>query len=78
MERLARLALNDEGFVFDPATGTSYTVNPTGLLVLRALRDGLEPEAVCERLCETFGAEPAAARRDANAFRKELVRLGLV
>jgi hypothetical protein len=39
-ERLSNLALSPTGFVFDPRTGATYTVNPTGRAVLEALRDG--------------------------------------
>ena len=78
MERLARLALSDEGFVFDPATGTSYTVNSTGLVVLRGLRDGLDLEAIAERLSEQCGVAADLARQDARRFRTYLGALGLV
>ena len=30
-----RLALSGSGFVFDPVTGNSFTVNTTGLSILR-------------------------------------------
>ena len=40
MSRLSRLALNEEGFVFDPATGDSFLANHCGLLIIRALGEG--------------------------------------
>ena len=43
-DRLRQLAVSDTGFVFDPQTGQSFTVNATGRLVLDCLKrsDGLE------------------------------------
>jgi len=38
---LGLLAISDTGFVFDPRTGHSYTVNSTGLTLLRGLKQGL-------------------------------------
>jgi hypothetical protein len=38
---LADLAVSDTGFVFDPFTGTTYTVNSTGLCLLHAFKEGL-------------------------------------
>lgn len=33
-----RLALSESGFVFDPSSGQSFTVNPVGLVLLRELQ----------------------------------------
>lgn len=40
VEVTGRLALSNSGFVFDPVSGASYTVNTSGLAILRALQDG--------------------------------------
>ena len=34
-----RLASSESGFVFDPVSGQSYTVNETGLALLRLLQN---------------------------------------
>jgi hypothetical protein len=52
--RLRHLALSDSGFVFDPLTGFTYSVNAAGLFVLSELKKGLSPDAVAERLAEAF------------------------
>ena len=39
MQKLLQLAISAEGFVFNPATGDSFQVSPTGLVVLNGLRD---------------------------------------
>ena len=39
MSRLNRLAINDEGFIFDPETGNSFTVNGTGLFIIKLLKE---------------------------------------
>jgi hypothetical protein len=35
------LRANDQGTLFDPENGDSYTLNPTGLLILRKLQSGI-------------------------------------
>ena len=40
MGKLERLAISDEGFIFDPESGNSYTVNGTALFILRLLKEG--------------------------------------
>ena len=40
------LTINDNGFVFDPVTGESYTLNPVGLEMLRKLDSGQSKEEI--------------------------------
>jgi PqqD family protein of HPr-rel-A system len=76
--RLRDLALSDSGFVFDPMTGHSFTVNPSGLCILRWLKDGMAPEAVVKRLAETFELEPGEdPSRDVQDFVMQLRECGL-
>jgi len=77
--RLRDLALSDSGFVFDPLTGHTFTVNLTGQLALRCLKDGLDPEATAERLAEEFTAEEDAdPARDVRDFVLQLRDCGLL
>jgi PqqD family protein of HPr-rel-A system len=52
--RLRDLALSDQGFGFDPLTGYTFTVNPTGLLALRLLKEGRTTAEIVRELQETF------------------------
>ena len=77
--RLRDLALSDSGFVFDPLTGHTFTVNCTGQLTLRCLKDGLGPEDTAQRLAEEFDfdqdEDPA---RDVRDFMLQLRDCGLL
>ncbi|MFN3077295.1 MAG: PqqD family protein [Alphaproteobacteria bacterium] len=64
MSRIGLLAINDEGFVFDPATGDAYTCNAVGLVVLRGLKEGKAPGAIAHDLAERFDVEVATAEHD--------------
>ena len=76
--RLRELALSDSGFVFDPLTGHTFTVNPSGLSILRLLKDGVEESQVAARLGEQFeidsGEDPV---RDVQDFILQLRECGL-
>lgn len=56
---LRELAISDSGFVFDPRSGATFTLNATGLAIVLALREGLSFDGIVGRLRESF-AEPAA------------------
>jgi PqqD family protein of HPr-rel-A system len=61
---LESLAVSETGFVFDPRTGATFTVNPAGLAVLAALREGLAVDGVVARIRERFDHVPADSARD--------------
>ena len=39
-DRLSQLAISASGFVFDPRSGATFTVNDTGRTIIEGLRDG--------------------------------------
>jgi len=39
-KRLSSLAVNESGFAFDPASGHTFTLNRTGLVILRLVGRG--------------------------------------
>ena len=78
MARLNDLALSESGFVFDPYSGGTFTVNRAGLVLLRALRDGLPRAAVIDRLRAEFRIEQADLESDVGEFTRMLVQQGLV
>jgi PqqD family protein of HPr-rel-A system len=77
MSRLSRLALNDEGFVFDPATGDSFLVNRCGMLILRSLGEGKNDKDVFNALREEYEVAEEDAERDVADFRGQLKSLGI-
>lgn len=78
MDRLKRLALNEEGFAFDPETGQSFVVNQTGLFILKKLREGLSEEEIIKSLTEEFEVDENTARRDFYDFLEQLRILGIL
>ncbi len=76
---LRELALSDSGFVFDPMTGHTFTVNPSGLRILRWLKDGVELEEVAHRLANDFEVQPGEdPARDVQDFLAQLRECGLM
>ena len=74
---LARLALSDEGFLFDPQTGDSFQLSETGIIVLRELKEGHSDDAIAQCLAETYDVTVEEARRDCADFRSRLQQFGL-
>jgi PqqD family protein of HPr-rel-A system len=78
MEKLKRLAINEEGFAFDPETGNSFVLNQTGLFIIKKLREGLSEEEVLKQLLNEFEVDEETARRDFYDFLEQLRILGLI
>ena len=78
MTTLAHLALNEEGFVFNPLTGDSFQASAVGLRILHWLRDGASDDDVIQNLTEDFEVTPDTARRDLADFKGALQNYGLL
>ncbi len=48
------LRISEQGTLFDPETGDSFTMNETGLVILRYLQEGITPDQVYDRLSQEF------------------------
>lgn len=78
MQKLSHLAVNEEGFVFDPTTGDSYQVSSTGLHILGGLRSGMADEEIARSLAAKYEVGIEDARRDVADFRSNLKNLSLL
>ena len=77
MSEVSRLAMNEEGFIFDPATGEGFLANEVAVVILRALQQGRKEAAVVELLCETYDVAVDRAASDVADFRGRLQALGV-
>ncbi len=68
MNPLDQLAVSPSGFVFDPRTGATFSVNVTGRLLLEALREGRGLADLTALLAEQFDAGRADLHRDVLEF----------
>lgn len=75
---LKNLAVSDTGFVFDPRTGTTFTLNATGRVALAALRDGGSVDDVAARLEASFDGVSPSVREEVLDFVQSLRAHGLV
>jgi hypothetical protein len=65
---LRRLAVNDSGFVFDPVSGESFTVNATGRVVLQLLQEQYTLDQVVTAIADKYQIEARQAERDILDF----------
>ena len=67
-DNLKRLAISENGFVFDPVTGHHFTVNETGLVILRLLQKHTQMAELLTELSNEYMASPRDLERDVLEF----------
>ncbi len=77
MNLLKNLALSDTGFVFNPATGDSFSVNPIGLDLMKLLKDGKSEADIKKHMLDTYQTDAETIEKDVYDFLKMLEQLRL-
>ncbi|NVO19523.1 MAG: PqqD family protein [Bacteroidetes bacterium] len=72
------IALSDSGFIFNPVTGESFTVNPIGVGILNQLRLGKARQEILDQLVVEFQVDLEQAERDLMDFLNLLKHFRLV
>lgn len=72
------IAISDSGFIFDPATGNSFTTNPIGLQIMRALLQNLSETQIIEQLLNDYDSNESTVARDLSDFINLLKKLKLL
>ncbi len=68
MSKLNSLAISDNGFIFKPATGESFTTNEMGLFIINLLKGGKSGDEIINAITEDFEIDNVTAGRDLYEF----------
>ena len=72
------IALSESGFIFDPTTGDSYSVNSTGSKIFELLKKGLSKDQIIENLLNTFNSDTKQVSEDLDDFLIHLAQLKMI
>ena len=78
IRKLQNLAISDNGFIFDPASGHSYTANETAVFVINNLKDGKSTEEIIDSLLEVYQVDKNTAEADLLGIVEQLTANYLV
>lgn len=76
-DALKNLALSDTGFVFDPTTGNTYTLNETALAIVRLLKQDRTKEEILQSILSEYEVDSDEIDRDFSDLIIQLTELGL-
>ena len=57
------IAISDSGFVFDPGSGDSYTLNPSGLEIVQLIKSGKDFKEILETVSEKYEVDSDSFER---------------
>ena len=62
------LAISENGFLFNPATGESFTANPMAFEIIRLLKEGQSSEKIIEWATGHYLVDKSTAEKDLHDF----------
>lgn len=68
MKLNTNIAISDTGFIFNPATGDSFSTNNVGLEIIRLLKEEKKKEDIILNIREKFSVDEASLDKDLVDF----------
>lgn len=68
MQLNRNIAVSETGFIFNPSSGDSFSVNPVGQDVIRLLKEGKTREEITRTLLEKYAIDAASVDKDMDDF----------
>lgn len=66
------IAISDEGFLFNPSTGDSFSTNPIGAELINLLKKNVPTEEIVDITCQKYDVDRTLFERDLEDFMIQL------
>ncbi len=66
------VAVSDSGFVFNPATGESFSVNPIGTEIIRMIKENKSSLEIVDFVLDHYQTDSVTIDKDFNDFMEML------
>ena len=72
MKLRKNIATSEEGFIFNPATGDSFSTNPIGTDILALLKDEKSVQSIIQTICSKYEVNEIQFEKDLDDFISQL------
>jgi hypothetical protein len=72
------IAINDNGFLFNPATGDSFSSNSVAAKIIQLMKDGQSLFEIKKQLLESYEVNKATMEKDLDDFIQLLKEYNLI
>jgi hypothetical protein len=62
------IATNEMGFVFNPATGDSYSTNPIAASIIQMMKEGKSLSEIKKQLLDNYEIDKSTIEKDVDDF----------
>lgn len=66
------IAISESGFIFNPSSGDSFTVNSVGMEIIKLLKENFSSEDIITKISEDYMCDKSTIERDIYDFMKLL------
>lgn len=78
MKIKSSLAVSDSGFVFDPTTGDSFSLNDTGRKIVELMKEGKSEQEISEYFIDNYEIDKDTFEKNFIDFTAMLQNIGLL
>lgn len=78
MKLKKNIAVSENGFLFDPNSGESYSLNKTGQLIVKLISEGKDEAEIMEAIMKEYDVESASLQRYLDDFFMMLQQMNLL
>lgn len=72
------VAVSDSGFLFNPLTGDSFSVNPIGQEIIKSFQENKSEDEILKKILDQYRIDENTAEKDLNDFKKMLENYKLI
>lgn len=73
-----KIAISETGFVFNPATGDSYSMNPIATEILEMIKKDMSEEEIKNILLEKYDVSKSVLQKSYDEFIGTLKKLNII
>lgn len=72
------IAVSDNGFIFNPLSGDSFSTNPIGQEIIRLMKEQQSKAEIVKTLAQKYNAEESTLEKDLEDFFQMLLSYQLI
>ena len=78
MKLKKNIATSEEGFIFNPGTGDSFSANPIGTDIIALLKENESLDKIVETICAKYDVDKSQFEKDLDDFESQLKDYGIL
>ena len=73
-----KIAISETGFIFNPSTGDSYSMNPIAVEIIEMLKKEMGDEEIKKNLLEKYDVNKSVLEKSYDEFIDTLIKLNII